>query len=106
MTRQNQIETKLNNAFTPSYILVENESRKHSVPPGSESHFKVVLVSEIFLDKGLLARHKAVNKALADELNGQIHALALHTYTAAEWQAKNANAPLSPDCHGGGKPAL
>ena len=71
------------------------------MPAGSESHFRVVVVSEQFNDKALLARHRTVNKVLAEELAGAIHALALHTYTASEWSARGEQANASPDCHGG-----
>ena len=47
-----------------------------------------------------LERHRRVNAALADELAGPIHALALHTYTPEEW-AETVAAPDSPDCRGG-----
>jgi BolA protein len=82
---------------------VINESSSHNVPPGSESHFKVVVVSEEFTDKNPLARHRLVNKILADELQNKIHALALHTYTAQEWYNQNEYAPESPPCLGGSK---
>jgi BolA protein len=32
-----------------------------------------------------LARHRKINAILKAELDGQIHALALHTFTADEW---------------------
>jgi BolA protein len=48
-----------------------------------------------------VARHRLVNKILAEELD-VIHALALHTMTPQEWQQKGA-APQSPPCMGGGK---
>jgi stress-induced morphogen len=38
---EQKIRTKLENAFSPSYLDVINESYKHSVPKGSETHFKV-----------------------------------------------------------------
>ncbi len=69
-------------------LEVINESHMHRVEPGSESHFKVVIVSEQFAGQRLLARHRQVNAVLADELAGAIHALALHTYTTSEWQEK------------------
>ena len=95
------ISEKLGARFDPQHLLVENESGNHNVPPGSETHFKVVLVSAAFEGERLLARHRAVNEALADELAGGVHALALHTYTAGEWQARFGDAPMSPPCLGG-----
>ena len=104
MTMQQQIEQKLQAAFSPLHLEVVNESHTHNVPPGSESHFKVTLVSEQFEDqKRLIQRHQAVNKVLSEELDGKIHALALHTLTPAEWFEKGGVAPESPPCLGGSK---
>ena len=103
MSVQQAIETKLATQLHPLHLEVVNESSNHNVPPGSESHFKVVVVSDLFNAKNLLARHRLINQILADELKSQIHALALHTYTAAEWNEKYAQAPMSPPCLGGGK---
>ena len=98
MTVQAQIETKLTAAFAPGHLAVVNESYMHSVPPGSESHFKVTLVSDAFEGLRSVKRHQQVYKVLAEELAGEVHALALHTYTPAEWQGQS---PDSPNCLGG-----
>lgn len=97
---QTTITQKLNQTFSPEHLEVINESHMHNVPEGSESHFKVVLVSDEFKGKMLLARHRLVNATLKDELDGGIHALALHTMTMEEWFEKG-NAPESPPCMGG-----
>ncbi|QSX36290.1 BolA family protein [Shewanella sedimentimangrovi] len=94
------IEAKLTQALAPTHLEVNNESHMHNVPPNSETHFKVIVVSEHFSGQRLLARHRAVNQTLADELAGGVHALAMHTYTPEEWQAQGA-APDSPKCRGG-----
>ncbi len=101
MTVQNTIEEKLKNTLSPLHLEVANESHMHNVPPGSESHFKVVIVSREFEGKMLVARHRMINSVLKDELNGQIHALALHTMTEKEWQKKQGNVADSPLCRGG-----
>ncbi len=103
MQIQQTIEDKLKAQFSPLHIEVVNESHMHNVPPGSESHFRVVLVSDIFAGKPLVQRHRAVNHSLDDELKGQVHALALHAMTPEEWFAKGGEAPESPPCLGGGK---
>jgi stress-induced morphogen len=54
---EGKITRKLQEAFKPVHLEVINESYKHKVPAGSESHFKVVVVSEVFNDKPLLDRH-------------------------------------------------
>ncbi|HTL00471.1 MAG TPA: BolA/IbaG family iron-sulfur metabolism protein [Pseudomonadales bacterium] len=101
MTVQSVIETKLTEALSPLHLEVINESGNHSVPAGSESHFKVVLVAAEFEGQRLIARHRRVNGVLADELANSIHALALHTYTEAEWRERFGAAPMSPPCLGG-----
>jgi BolA protein len=103
MSVQTIIEQKLNQALTPSHLDVVNESNNHNVPPGSESHFKVTIVSETFDKQRLLQRHRAVNKTLSEELAGSVHALAMHTYTAQEWQEHQQTTPDSPPCAGGSK---
>jgi BolA protein len=103
MTVQSTIENKLNEAFAPTHLDVVNESNNHNVPAGSESHFKVTVVSAEFDGKRLLQRHRAINKTLSDELANDIHALAMHTYTQAEWVEHNQTSPDSPNCMGGSK---
>ena len=102
MSIQASIENKLTNEFDVDYLQVENESHMHNVAPDSESHFKVTIVSDSFRDQMLLKRHRMVNKTLEQELQ-QIHALALHTLTPDEWQARGGTVADSPKCRGGGK---
>ena len=101
------IKAKLNQALSPKYLDVLNESAKHNVPPGAESHFKVVAAASCFEGKRAVARHQMVYAILAQELEGgmqggAVHALALHLYTPEEW-AQKRQAPLSPECLGGGR---
>ncbi|WP_220720535.1 BolA family protein [Agarivorans litoreus] len=94
------ITNKLQQHFAPTHLEVVNESNMHNVPAGSESHFKVTIVSEAFEGKRLLQRHRAVNQLLAEELKNEIHALAMHTFTPAQW-AEQQQIPSSPQCRGG-----
>jgi BolA protein len=103
MPVQQVIEQRLRDQFAPMHLEVDNESHMHNVPEGSESHFRVVLVTDQFEGKPLVQRHRAVNGALAEQLQGSIHALALHTMTPEEWFAKGGAAPASPPCEGGSK---
>ncbi len=103
MVIQNQIEKKLKAAFSPFYLKVINESGMHNVPKGSESHFKVIVVSEKFEGDRLLIRHRKINSCLSDELENKIHALAIHTYTECEWRVLQDAIPASPNCKGGNK---
>ena len=101
MSVQQNIEQKIQTSLVPLHLEVVNESHMHNVPPGSESHFKLVIVSENFLGEGRVKRHQAVNRALAAELSGGIHALSLLTLTPDEWREREGRVPQSPDCHGG-----
>ena len=101
MTVQQTIETKINDALAPSHLMVVNESYMHNVPPGSESHFKVIIISEIFEGERLVRRHQRINKVLAEELRSKIHALALQTLTPKEWRARGEKIMPSPKCLGG-----
>ena len=103
MIVQQEIEQQLQQQLSPVHLEVLNESHQHSVPPDSETHFKVILVSAAFDGKRKVARHQQVYTALAAQLEGPVHALALHTYTPAEWQQRQQEAPVSPQCLGGSK---
>ena len=103
MSVQGDIKAKLQNSLVPSHLQVINESHMHNVPPGSESHFKVVVVSEHFAGMPRIGRHQAVNEILRDELASRIHALSLRTLTAGEWTAQGGQTLDSPACLGGGK---
>ncbi|OBU12973.1 transcriptional regulator BolA [Morganella psychrotolerans] len=100
---QQRITEKLNLALTPHHMDVMNESGQHNVPAGSETHFKVVVVSDIFDGMRLVGRHRHIYTLLADELSGGVHALALHTYTPDEWNRTQGSVEASPRCHGGGQ---
>lgn len=103
MPRRERIELKLRDAMTPLHLEVLDESHAHSVPEGSESHFKVTLVTPLFEGKKLVERHRAVNALLADEFGTGLHALALHTMTPEEWFGKGGVSPDSPACMGGSR---
>ncbi|MDM3869794.1 BolA/IbaG family iron-sulfur metabolism protein [Porticoccus sp. W117] len=102
MSIQQQIEEKLQREFSPSHLQVINESHMHSVPANSETHFKVVMATENFTGKRQVQRHQAVYRTLSEELAGEVHALALHTYSPEEW-GEVSEAPASPNCMGGSK---
>lgn len=97
-----QIEEKLKVAFSPSHLEVHDESYRHNVPAGAESHFKVVIVSDNFTGMRFIERHRSIYGALAEELAGSVHALALHTYTVKEWEGLQDTVLASPGCRGAG----
>ena len=102
-TIQDSITQKLEAQMPVQVLEVVNESHMHSVPPNSETHFKVTLVSETFSGMGKVKRHQHIYQILSDEMAGGVHALALHTYTPEEWLQAGHAAPDSPNGMGGSK---
>jgi stress-induced morphogen len=104
MTMQSRIEDNLRRSLEPTHLEVVDESHMHSVPDGSATHFKVVVVSPRFEGLTQVKRHQLVYAALAAEMaeEGGIHALAITSRSPAEWAAR-PEANESPLCHGGSK---
>jgi BolA protein len=88
MSAEMRIREKLMVALEPTRLDIVNESQLHaghrSSPGTGESHFRILIVSRKFAGLSRLARHRLVNAALAEELSGRIHALALSTYAPGE----------------------
>ncbi len=101
MEIQSEIERILEAGLHLQHLEVINESGGHNVPEGSETHFKLVMVSSDFDNMPLVARHRRVYELLGGLLKGGVHALAIHALTAQEWQERHGDIPLSPPCLGG-----
>lgn len=88
MTAEQAMREKLMVALTPTRLDVVNESHLHaghrSSPGTGESHFRLLIVSPAFAGKSRVERHRMVNEALAEELKGRVHALAMKTYAPGE----------------------
>jgi len=88
MARHDLITEKLSKAFAPASLDVVDESHQHAGHaghrPGGETHFRVYIVAEAFRGKSRLERHRMVNAALASELKGGVHALAIHASAPGE----------------------
>ena len=88
MGTQDVITEKLRKAFTPQSLRVEDESHQHAGHaghrPGGETHFRLYIVAEAFSGKSRLERHRMINAALAAELKGGVHALAIHAAAPGE----------------------
>ncbi len=98
---QLQIENKLRTRFPEAtHIEVINESWQHSVPAGSESHFKIIVVAEEFQNMKRLQRHREVQAVIAHELENVIRAAAVHPLLRSEWEERKKVEP-SPGCRGG-----
>ena len=61
------------------------DSVRLTSPMGDDNHFQCVIVSERFDGKTPVERHQMVYAALGDAMREAVHALALKTYTPAQW---------------------
>ncbi|MBI4274906.1 MAG: BolA family transcriptional regulator [Rhizobiales bacterium] len=88
MRTEDLITEKLTKAFAPESLKVVDESRQHEGHsghrPGGETHFRVYIMSNAFYGKSRLERHRMINAILSAELQGGIHALAIHAAAPGE----------------------
>ena len=96
MTIHKAIIEDLNMAFSVEHLYLENESSMHNVPPNSESHFKLVIVSNDFSDISMVKRHQNIYSALNRVLK-KIHALSIQAFSIEEYK-KNPVILSSPKC--------
>ena len=84
----NAIRRKLQDAFAPMELIIEDESRKHAghtgARPEGETHFRVRIVSAAFADLSRVERQRRVHDALKEELKTRIHALTLQILSPDE----------------------
>jgi BolA protein len=82
------ITEKLTSAFSPQSLKVVDESHLHAGHAGSreggQTHYRVYIVSNAFEGKSRVDRHRMINTALAAELAGSVHALAIHAAAPGE----------------------
>lgn len=82
------ITRKLTKTFAPESLRVEDESDQHKGHAGhrqeGETHYRVYIVADAFQGKSRIDRHRLINSALAEELAGGVHALAIHAKAPGE----------------------
>ena len=88
MSLEARMRDNLMSTLKPTRLDIINESHLHaghrSSPGTGESHFRVLVVSPEFAGKSRLERHRMVNAALAAELKGGVHALAIKAFAPGE----------------------
>jgi len=98
MLIQKQLEEQLQKTLKPVLLKVINESPQHNVPQNSESHFRVLIVSDQFKDLSLIKRHQLVYKVVGKPIKEKIHAFSQQTLTPAEFEERGGQLPSSPPC--------
>jgi len=96
MSAYETIVSQLNSSFNVENLFLVNESFMHNVPPNSETHFKLVIVSNDFTELTNVKRHQCIYNALNDTMS-KIHALSIQAFTIDEY-LKNPIILESPDC--------
>lgn len=103
-SRQLRLEHILRAGLAPVHLEIVNESHSHSVPKNSETHFKVLVVSEKFAGLSRIDRQRLVNELVKVELQTGLHALTQKALTPEEWEKQKADLQFeSPECRGGSK---
>jgi len=86
-SRVSRIEAALRAALEPVELRVEDESHKHRGHAGAadgRGHFRVFIVSRAFEGKNGVQRHRLVYGVLKEQMETDIHALAIHASTPGE----------------------
>lgn len=96
-SRYHRLQKTLSENFAPVHLELDNESHQHSVPAGSETHFKLLLVSEKFQGLSRVARQQAVYQVLKEEFSSGLHAFTQRLLTPEEWQTMTSRFE-SPEC--------
>jgi len=91
-----KIIKNLNDSMNISSLKIINESFMHNVPKDSESHFKVIIVSDDFKNLSQINRHKLVYTNL-DTIMNDIHALSIQSFSLDEFR-QNPVVLNSPEC--------
>ena len=84
MSSYQNILNVLNNKLAIEHLFLENESSMHNVPANSETHFKLIVVSDDFIELTKVKRHQLIYTVLAEIMN-EIHALSIQTITLEEY---------------------
>lgn len=99
MTLREQILEKLNAEFKPMVLELVNESHLHGRPPGAETHFKLLIVSDKFQGMSRIDRQRAVNQCFEGARQQGLHALTQKTLTPQEWDEQKDKMDFqSPPC--------
>jgi BolA protein len=78
---RDRIETKLRDTFTPTHLVVTDDSHRHAghagARPGGQTHFSIEMVSAAFQGKNRVEIHRSIHALLAEEFADGVHALAI-----------------------------
>ena len=100
MDVEGRIRSKLIEVLSPTRLKIDNDSKRHA-GPATDTHFRLVVVSEAFEGHHRVARQRMVFACLAEELDGPVHALQMKCLTEQEYAAAEGEVTLkAPPCAG------
>ncbi|CAL4325375.1 DNA-binding transcriptional regulator BolA [Buchnera aphidicola (Protaphis terricola)] len=71
------------------YIKILNNSKYHNYNNKNFiTHLKIIIISDDFINKTTINRHRLIFKKLIEICNKQIYSITLFTYTIYEWEYK------------------
>jgi stress-induced morphogen len=98
--REQRLRKLLKDRFPDAEISLENESSSHAVPPGSETHFKLLIISAEFASHSRIERSRMVQNLLQAEFGSGLHALSIRAITPDEANRGAGEGFVSPHCLG------
>ena len=85
--RVQQIQSRLEAAFSPSHLQVKDQSHLHAGHAGARDgmgHFEATIIADAFAGKSRIERHRLVYAALGSMMQSDIHALKINAYSPDE----------------------
>jgi len=90
MNRKAKITDILNENFDLYKCTVLDVSETHKghsgYIKGEETHFEIMIISNDFVNKNRLERHKMVNRCLKNQFEGSLHSISFKLMTISESQ--------------------
>ena len=82
--REQMIRQRIDTALKPESLELIDDSHLHAGHGATGGHYTVRIVSESFIGKNLIQRHRLVYDAVGDLMSSEIHALSIQAYTPDE----------------------
>ncbi|QCI17854.1 BolA family transcriptional regulator [Buchnera aphidicola (Acyrthosiphon lactucae)] len=83
-----KIKKCLTSKINISFIKIYDDSLFHNHPEKGFTHLRILIISNNFINKKLIDRHRLIFSVLSKTLKKNIYSLTLNTYTLNEWESK------------------
>jgi len=87
LERRKEIIRRLNEAFKPESLGVDDEGHLHEGHEGAKDgrgHFRVLIIADAFSGKSMIERHRMVYRVMDEMMRLDIHALAIDAWSPEE----------------------